>query len=900
MEHEIPGTTWSLPAGELADRLGVDAHEGLTDGQVSDRRERFGSNELRRHETRSALSILIAQFKSLIIGLLAAASAVAFAYGETLEGWAILAVILINSAIGFFTELRAVRSMEALYELGRVSARVRREGRVEEVDAEDLVPGDVVLLEGGDVMVADLRIRESNELQADESALTGESLPVSKGEGPVGEEAELAGRTGMLYKGTALTRGSGEGLVVHTGMDTELGRISAMVESAEEEATPLEERLDRLGRRLIWVTLGIAAAVTVSGIAGGKELFLMIETGIALAVATIPEGLPIVATIVLARGMQEMARRNALINRLSSVETLGATSIICTDKTGTLTENRMTLTRLALADRTVTLETPEEEGGGPGGIAPGRFLAGEEEVPPNEGPIRDALVAAALCNNASLGEEGPGDTTGDPLEAALLVGAARAGLTRDGLLEDLPEEREVAFDPNRNMMATVHRGEGAFRTAVKGAPEAVFEVCIRVRTVDGEEDLTPEALEAWEERNRELAAEGLRIIALAWKQVGDAGADPYGDLTLLGLACLLDPPRTDVRASLDRCQAAGIRVVMVTGDQALTALGIAEAVGLTETEDPAVVEGKELSGADMDQSEVRARMLDVPVFARVSPGQKLDLIELHQREGRVVAMTGDGVNDAPALKKADIGVAMGRRGTQVAREAADMVLQDDAFSSIVAAVEQGRVIFGNIRRFVYYLLSCNVSEVMVVGLASLVGTVLPILPLQILFLNLVTDIFPALALGMGEGERGVMQRPPRPQSEPILARRHWTGIAFYGTAFTTGVLGALALALLWLELPRQQAITVSFLTLAFAQLWHVFNMRGSSSGFFRNEVTRNRYVWGALGLCILLLVVAVFVPPLAHVLHVEDPGWRGWGVVGLMSLAPIAAGLVTRGRWSPI
>lgn len=899
MEPALPQTPWSLDPGRVADELTVDLEDGLSAPQVEERRERFGSNELRRHETRSAWSILFEQFKSLIIGLLAAASAVAFLYGEILEGWAILAVIMINTAIGFFTELRAVRSMEALYELGRVSTRVRREGKVQEVDAEELVPGDVVLLEGGDVMVADLRLVESNKLQADESALTGESLPVGKDEEAVGADVPLAERRSMLYKGTALTRGSGEAVVVNTGMDTELGRISAMVEAAEEEATPLEQRLDRLGHKLVWVTLGIAAAVTVSGVVGGKELFLMIETGIALAVATIPEGLPIVATIVLARGMREMAERNALINRLSSVETLGATNVICTDKTGTLTENRMTLSRLALADGDVEIRAPEQEGDGPGGIGRGTFTSGGEELDPGGGPLYEALLMGALCNNASLGSEGPGDATGDPLEAALLVGAARAGLERDELLEGLPEEREEAFDPERNMMATFHRSDGSYRVAVKGAPESVIEVCASELTSEGERELDEQGLERWRERNEELAAEGLRIIALARKEVEEADADPYRDLTLVGLACLLDPPRMDVRESIDRCQDAGIRVVMVTGDQALTARGIAQAVGLTDRDDPEVVEGRELSEADFEDPGTRERMLDVPIFARVNPSQKLDLIELHQRADRVVAMTGDGVNDAPALKKADIGIAMGQRGTQVAREAADMVLQDDAFSSIVAAVEQGRVIFGNIRRFVYYLLSCNVSEVMVVGLASVVGTVLPILPLQILFLNLVTDIFPALALGMGEGERGVMEREPRPPSEPILARRHWTGIAFYGTAFTAGVLGALALALLWLGLPREQAITVSFLTLAFAQLWHVFNMRGSSSGPLRNEVTRNPYVWGALLLCIFLLVAAVFIPPLALVLHVENPGWNGWGLIGVMSLAPVAAGLLTRGRWSP-
>ncbi|MEX0599080.1 MAG: HAD-IC family P-type ATPase, partial [Rhodothermales bacterium] len=532
---------------------------------------------------------------------------------------------------------------------------------------------------------------------------------------------------------TSVTRGSGVAVVTQTGMRTELGRITELVAEAVEERTPLEVRLDALGRKLIWVTLGIAALVSGAGILRGKDLFLMIETGIALAVASIPEGLPIVATIALARGVRIMARRNALINRLSSVETLGAAGVICTDKTGTLTENRMTVVRLAVAGKDVRLD--EEEG----------F---ETEIAGDlTSAVRSALEVGALCNNATRAEDG--ETSGDPLEVALHAAAAGFGIKQGDLLTDCERVDEEAFDADVKMMATVHRCGDRYRYAVKGAPEAVLEACGYEQTDEAASPLDESRRAAWEEKNEALAAGGLRVLALAEKYSDSREDAPYEGLVMLGLVGMADPPRSDVRPSIERCKSAGIQVVMVTGDQPVTALGIGREVGLVDEGEDLVVRGNELPAMDSATDEQKARLLRVPIFARVTPAQKLDLIALHQGGGHVVAMTGDGVNDAPALQKADIGIAMGRRGTQVAREAADMVLQDDAFSTIVAAVEQGRIIFGNIRRFVLYLLSCNVSEVMVVAAATLVGGPLPLLPLQILFLNLVTDIFPALALGVG-------------------------------------------------------------------------------------------------------------------------------------------------------
>jgi len=880
---------WTRSSQEVLQAFDVSASSGLDASEVKARRGRFGANRLRRVQSKSVWQILIEQFKSLIVLLLVIAAVLSFAFGEWVEGIAITAVIIINAAIGFVTELRAVRSMETLQRLGSVSAKVRREGQVHEVPAEKLVPGDIVLLEGGDVVTADLRLVEASKLQADESALTGESVPVSKQVGVLDAEVPLAERANMVFKGTAITRGSGEGVIVAAGMETELGRVSSLVEEAEEEVTPLEKRLEQLGHRLIWVTLGIGALVAISGIVAGKSVLLMVETSIALAVASIPEGLPIVATVALARGMWRMARRNALVNNLPSVETLGATNVILTDKTGTLTENQMTVTHIALPSGDFGI-------GGEGLETEGEFTRnGASVVPSDDRILRQILEAGVLCNNASLRRGSSGiEAVGDPVEIALLVAGVKAGIERDRLADEKPEMREVAFDPETKMMATFNKEDSAYRVAVKGALEAVIEVSSRILTPEGMREMGDEDRENWLEQNDQMAQSGLRVLAFATKTVETADTNPYADLSFIGLVGMVDPPREEVRPSIEACQNAGVRVVMVTGDQPATAKNVARAVGLIEEDGAEAIHGGDLRNSEEWTEKDRQRMLQAPIFARVTPEQKLDLIALHQDNRSIVAMTGDGVNDAPALKKADIGIAMGERGTQVAREAADMVLKDDAFSTIVTAVEQGRVIFNNIRRFVLYLLSCNVAEILVIGLASLVNAPLPVRPLQILFLNLVTDVFPALALGVGEGDPAIMERPPRDLEEPIMTSRRWLSVAGYGLVITVSVLGSFALAFTWLGLGESRAVTISFLTLAFAQLWHVFDMRDPGSNFLRNDVTENGYVWGALALCIGLLLSAVYIPGLADVLSVVDPSVKGWGLVIGMSFIPWGTGQVLK------
>jgi Ca2+-transporting ATPase len=885
-------TPWAASSETVLRTLGTSIERGLSEREARLRLRRFGPNRLQQMRRRSHWRILWDQFASLIVALLVAAAAVAFAFGEVMEGFAIVGVIIINAAIGFVTESRAVRSMEALRELGRTEATVRRGGSVLVLPASRLVPGDVVILDSGDLLSTDVRLLSGSRLQADESPLTGESLPVDKDVPPVAVDAPLAERASMLFKGTSVTRGSGEGVVVATGMATELGQISSLVETPESETTPLEKRLDRLARRLIGLTLAIAALVAVTVVISGRGLYFAVEIAVALAVATIPEGLPIVATVALARGMWRMVRRNALVEKLAAVETLGSTTVILTDKTGTLTENRMTVVELRLARGRVQVE-------GSGLETSGAFRIGDRTLNVSDIPeLVEALRVGVLCNNATIDSHAEGDAgaIGDPTEVALLVAGAKAGLHRSELLREWPEVLELAFDPELKRMATLHEECDALLAAVKGAPETIVERCATVRTQSGEEPLDVDGRAVWLEVAEEMAAGGERVLALATARIESASSFDFQDLVLLGLVGFFDPPRERVRSAVDACQDAGIRVVMVTGDHGGTAWTVASAVGLIDPKpgDPIFyVDGRTLPVLERLSDTEARNLLDAPIIARATPRQKLDLIGLHQRSGAVVAMTGDGVNDAPALKKADIGVAMGLRGTQVAREAADMVLKDDELGTIVTAVAQGRAIVANIRKFVVYLMSCNVSEILVVGLGVLLQGPLPILPLQILFLNLVTDVFPALALGVCEGSPALMRQSPRDSSEPILSRHHWRSMFALGGIIALSVLAALLLCVHWLEKPAGEATTVAFLTLAMAQLWHVFSMRNRRSGWISNEITRNPWIWGALVLCVLLVLLAVFWPPLAGILSITNPGISGWTVAVCFSLVPLVAGQLT-------
>ncbi|QDM15497.1 cation-transporting P-type ATPase [Tardiphaga sp. vice352] len=858
----------SLNYHDVASSCDVIPAQGLSPSEAGKRLLKDGPNAIPSGQKAGMFSILVHQFSSLVVGLLAVAAAVAFYFGEWEEGIAIVGVLFLNAAIGFVTEVKAVRSIEAIRALGTRLARVLRGGDTCTIPAESLVVGDVVLIDAGEVVSADLRLAEAADLDADESTLTGESARVRKSIDPVAANARVADRTSMLFKGTSITSGSGAGIVVATGLDTELGKISKLVSEADPNSSPLEKKLASLSGQLVWLTLALTALICGIGLLQGQDALLMVEAAIALAVAAIPEGLPIVATLALARGMWRMARKNALIERLSAVETLGATTLILTDKTGTLTENRMTVTKAWLPAGRLDLENL-----GTSDIhsrAPTSAICAE---------FRSLLEIATLCNNATLGPVAANDS-GDPMELALLRAGRIAGIDRSQLLQAKPEVLEHAFDASRRMMATVHRIGNSYVYAIKGAPEMVLE----------SSNLDEAARVEWATRVATLGAIGLRVLALGTRESQSSSDPAFVGLTFLGLVGLEDPPRQDVPEAIAACRAAGIRIVMMTGDHTVTARSIAGMVGLGGA-NPLIVEGEELDSID---GKVDSRFLQADIFARVSPTEKLELVRSYQAAGEIVAMTGDGVNDAPALRQADIGVAMGLRGTDVAREAAAMILLDDAFPTIVEAVRGGRVIFGNIRRFATYLLSCNLGEVLVVGVAMIAGLPLPLLPLQILFLNLVTDVFPAFALAMGEGERDILKRPPRAPAESILGRSQWVVIVLYGATFMASTFGALALARFGLAANDREIVTVTFLTLAFSQLWHVFNMRHRSSRIFNNEISRNPWIWAALAFCTAILMAAAYLPFLSSMLQLAAPNLRMWGVIMFMSAIPLLAGPAIR------
>ncbi|QDV08092.1 Calcium-transporting ATPase [Planctomycetes bacterium Poly30] len=893
-ENDLPEAPWGQPVEDVLEDFGTTLESGLSEAEAALRLEQHGPNVLQQAERITAWKILLAQFKSSIIWLLIAVSGLALALGEPLDSAAVMTVVLINAAIGFFIERRAVQSVDALRSLGNLHTTVRRGGRTSQVPAENLVPGDIVLVEAGDVLTADLRLVESPLLCVDESALTGESLPVTKSVPACATDASLSDRTCMLHKGTAVFTGSAVAVVVATGMRTALGEITDLVVHAEAGTSPLNDRLNRLARTLIGLTLVVAAFVTIMMFVNGRGLLLAVEIGIALAVATVPEGLPVVATIALARGMGRMAKRSALVENMAAVETLGSTSVLMTDKTGTLTENRMVAVEYALPEGTVRIEADEER-------SRSTFFSGEAVIEPLEDEaLLEALEIGALCNRATL-EETPGQPstgTGDPTEIALLGAADRAGIDRVDLKKRMPLEDERAFDPATKLMATIHARDGALFAAIKGAPEAVLETCTRCSTAAGSEELTSADRQSWLDRTDAMAARGQRVLGLA-RTRGDAPFE-YADLEFVGLVGLLDPPRAGARGTVERLRAAGIEVIMVTGDHVATGTAIASEVGICLLDDQGngepelAIDAREIASVADAASSVRETLSSARVIGRASPRQKLDLIALHQERGEVVAMIGDGVNDAPALRKADIGVAMGLRGTQVAREAADMVLRNDDIASILAAVEEGRSIFRNIRRFVVYLMSCNVSEIFVVGAGSMLSGPLPVLPLHILFLNMVTDVFPALALGTCRADEGILREAPRPEGETILLKRHWRNIFSVGVIMAASVMSALGVAVHVLDLTESQATTTAFLTLAMAQLWHTLSMSGYRSHLVRNEVTENPYVWSAIAGCAALLVLAVYWGPMRRLLSLAEVGVHAWSVAVFFSLIPMSSVAVWR------
>jgi Ca2+-transporting ATPase len=886
-----PESWWAKSVSEVARSFHTDLTTGLTDAEATRRRVQHGPNALAEARTRSVLSLVVGQFKSLIVALLVAATAVAFVLGEIVEAVAILVVILLNAAVGFWTEWRAEQALTALQRQAVARARVLREGAEHEIAAADLVPGDIVLVDAGARVPADGRVVHGAQLQVAEAALTGESLPVTKTIEPIRDaEAALGDRRNMTYLGTAVTHGRGRLLVTATGMRTEVGRIGTLMDAAGGRETPLERKLTQLGHALVGIVLVLCAVIVAAGWLRGNDLLHMLEIGISLAIAAVPEGLPAVATMTLALGMQRMARLGALVRRLPAVETLGSTTVICTDKTGTLTRDEMTLRALQLGERRVSVS-------GSGYALSGAFSEGGRTLDAlADDSLALALRIGALCCDATIDRSGADAVVlGDPTEGALLVAAAKAGIVKEALERESPRTAELPFSSEAKRMVTVHRTADAdARAYMKGAPAVVLDASSERLTGDGVRPMTPEARQRVLVHNRELGGQALRVLALAYKDVprdhGDA--DLAGGFVFVALVGMIDPLRQEASAAIETCRLAGIRTIMITGDQEATASEIGRQLGLDR--DPSgrplrTAHDREL--APLDAAGWRAIAVDVGVFARVSPEHKLRIVEALQASGDVVAMTGDGVNDAPALKQADIGVAMGIKGTDVAKEAAAMVITDDNFATIVRAVEQGRVIYANILRFVHYLFSCNLAEILVVFTALMLGWPLPLAALQILWLNMITDVFPAMALALEPSNPDAMKRPPRDPKESLMTPRFVLLIGWQGALLAAVTLIAFLIGQRWYGTadhgPRH-ASTMAFMTLALVQVFHVFNARSQLRSAFTARLFTNGWLWAAVSTCLLLQIAAVYTPFLQRVLHTTPLTAADWGVALGLSVFPVA------------
>jgi Ca2+-transporting ATPase len=829
----------SVPVEELLRRFSSDPQTGLTQEQAHAALERYGPNAFAKTKPRPWWSFFLSQFKSPMVGLLSLAAAVSLTMGEVLDASAILVVILLNAFIGFLTEFRAERAMEALRSLTSPNARVIRNGTVANISAEKVVPGDLLLLEAGDVVPADARLLESRNLALDEAPLTGESMPVEKKAGRLPVETPLAERLNCVFSGTAIVRGNAKALVFATGPDSELGRISRLLESVKKHSTPLEERLEQFSRFLIVLVGALAFLVFTLGVLQGRGLFKMFETGIALAVAAVPEGLPFVATMTLAIGVHRMAKQKALVRNLSSVETLGSTTVICTDKTGTLTLN----------DMTVRLVLPVCE---------------EQEI--------TLLQAAVLCNNAVLKQ---GGDIGDPMEIALLRTAREKGMDLDEVNNRFPRTGENPFDSRTMTMETVH---GAWK-ALKGAPERVLSEINRIWTAEGIRPLEESDRNRWLERAEEISGEGMRSLAFAWGNEKDG-------LGFVGLIGIIDPPRPEVKEAVSACHEAGIRVVMVTGDHLATARSIAKEVGILSPQYPESLEGKELEL--LDDKSLPSKMAAVSVIARVVPEHKLKIVQAFQETGETVAMTGDGVNDAVALKQADVGIAMGIQGTEVSKESSDMILQDDRFSTIVKAIHEGRRIFGNIRKSVLFLLCCNLSEVFTVLFAVLSRLPAILLPLQILWINLVTDVLPALSLALDPAEPGTMRRPPIPRAERILTPRHLRLIFFYGTLMSLGVLSVTLTVLRICPGNPEKAVAMGFHAMVLSQLFFVFNVRNHSIFRKPGQIFSNPMLILSVLVSIGVQVYITYIPLFQKVLSIHPLQLQEWGLILAGAFLPTA------------
>lgn len=874
-----------LPWLDVVKALEVHPGKGLSLKEVNHRLTEFGKNMLETKKGVHPVFVFLGQFKDFMVLVLLAATIVSGLLGEIADAVTIMAILIVNAILGFIQEYRAEKSIDSLKSLTAPEARVLREGVESRIPAADLVPGDIVLLEAGDRIPADIRWIQAVNIEVEESALTGESHPVSKSVSPLSDElTPMADRSNMGYMGTVVVNGRGAGVVVSTGMDTEMGIIAGMIQSVEDEETPLQKRLDQLGKYLVVISLAVCGLVVATGVWRGEGFYKMFLAGVSLAVAAIPEGLPAIVTVALAIGVQRMVKRKAIVRKLPAVETLGCATVICSDKTGTLTQNEMTV-RQIYSDRRMIAVT------GQGYDPKGEFQGGDPMKAKD--PLNEALKIAALCNNSTLTKKGvqvaglfrsaskesPWGIEGDPTEGALLVAAAKAGIWRETL--ERKEERigEIPFDSDRKRMSVIYQGKNERKAYAKGAPDVILRLCKRELTSEGVVELTDIRRKTIMRANDEMARKALRVLALAERPLREEEGEDRQieeNLIFVGLMGMIDPPRASAAKAIQVCRRAGIKPVMITGDHRLTAEAVAQELGILRGNSKGIMTGAELE--QISDEDLEKKVMDISVYARVTPKDKLRIVRALKKNKQVVAMTGDGVNDAPAVKEADIGVSMGKTGTDVTKEASAMVLADDNFATIVAAVEEGRGIYDNIRKFIRYLLSCNIGEVLTMFLATLVGLPLPLLAIQILWVNLVTDGLPAMALGVDGMDRDIMNRPPRAPGESIFARGLARKIIIRGTMIGLGTLVVFVVGL-FVGGNLLTARTMAFSTLVFSQLFHVFDCKSETRGIFEVGLLSNPYLVAAVATSTIMQLSVIYLPPLQAIFKTAPLELEQWGII---------------------
>lgn len=869
---------YNQPVEEVLKQFEVSSQTGLLEKEIEVRAARYGPNRLESRKQKSLLTMFVEQFKSMMVVILLAAAvlsgAISLMEGEGLvESFVILAILIVNAIIGMVQEKKAQSSLEALNKMSSPHSKVLRDGQVAEISSNDIVPGDIVILETGDVIPADLRLIEAVNLKVQESALTGESVPVEKNSGVLeSKDLPLGDRSNMAFSTSTVTYGRGKGVVVGTGMQTEVGKIAHMLQNAQETETPMSKRLEQLGRVLGYVALGICAFIFLIGVFYGNDWLEMLMMAVSLAVAAIPEGLQIVSTIVLAIGVQRLVKLNAIVRTLPSVETLGSTTVICSDKTGTLTQNKMTVVEGWAGGNRIDFRNP----------------------PSSDDLDRDELMllhSSLLCTDAHLKklDSGESETAGDPTEIAIVNVALRLKMDKNDFESRFTRVGEVPFDSERKRMSTINRmPEGGLRINLKGGLDEVLSVTTHIQEKGAIRPITEEDVQAIKEENHRMAQSALRVLAVAYRDIDSLPSEVNEqtvekELVFVGLLGMIDPARPEALEAVDKCRTAGIRPVMITGDHKITAMAIAEEIGIYDDNDKAI------TGTDLEAMTDESLYRDVAsysVYARVAPEHKVKIVRAWQSHGDIVAMTGDGVNDAPALKQADIGVSMGIVGTEVAKEASDVILTDDNFATIVRAVEEGRRIYDNILKVIQFLLSANVGEVLLIFIASIFNVGNPLTPILILWINLVTDSLPALALSMDPAQRDIMTRKPRDPRKGFFTKGMIWRISYQGA--TIGLISLAAYIIGYRDGGQLLGQTMAFAVLGFSQLFHVRNLHSNIESSFRVSLFANKSLVGAILLSALLMLVVLVVPGLMEVFGLVEMDSTHWVYVGLLSLVPIA------------